>query len=262
MTWDAAVLISSCDRYRDVWAPFFQLFFRYWPDCPYPVFLISNEEKFDHPRVTSITVGSDRDWSTSFLQAVNSLDCRWLLVMMEDYLFSRPVDSERVEELRSYAAEREAAYLRLFPVPGPDRPVVDRNDLGSIDKSSLHRASLQAAWWRREVLKRLVSPGESAWEFEELGSVRSSLVEDTFLSVASRHDSPLTYFCTGVIRGKWVPEAIAFLKDEGIEVDLSTRPVESRQAVFRRQAKYRIDELLWKYLLRHRRRNRFLRELE
>lgn len=39
---DVAVVVASCDAYADLWEPFFRLFRRYWPDCPYPVYLGSN----------------------------------------------------------------------------------------------------------------------------------------------------------------------------------------------------------------------------
>jgi hypothetical protein len=37
-----AVIVVSCDLYSDVWKPFFTLFFKYWNDCPFPVYLTSN----------------------------------------------------------------------------------------------------------------------------------------------------------------------------------------------------------------------------
>ena len=39
---DCSILVVSCDRYRDLWTPFFTLFQRYWPDCDMPVYLGTN----------------------------------------------------------------------------------------------------------------------------------------------------------------------------------------------------------------------------
>jgi len=39
-----AVLVVSCDKYADLWPPFFQLFLRFWPECPFSVYLISNQK--------------------------------------------------------------------------------------------------------------------------------------------------------------------------------------------------------------------------
>ena len=37
-----SVLVPSCDAYADLWIPFFALFWRYWSDCPFPVYLGTN----------------------------------------------------------------------------------------------------------------------------------------------------------------------------------------------------------------------------
>jgi hypothetical protein len=29
-----AIPVVSCDKYSDLWQPFFALFDRFWPDCP------------------------------------------------------------------------------------------------------------------------------------------------------------------------------------------------------------------------------------
>ena len=36
-----AILIVSCDKYSDLWDPFFKLFFKFWPDCPFNIYLLS-----------------------------------------------------------------------------------------------------------------------------------------------------------------------------------------------------------------------------
>ena len=37
---DCTVLVTSCDAYRDVEAPFLKLFRKYWPDCPFDLMLL------------------------------------------------------------------------------------------------------------------------------------------------------------------------------------------------------------------------------
>ena len=59
---DVAILVPSFDGYRDVWEPFFRCFFKFWPDCPYPVVLGSIRETCSDPRVSPLTIGRDRDY--------------------------------------------------------------------------------------------------------------------------------------------------------------------------------------------------------
>ena len=48
---DPAILVVSFDAYQDLWPVFFQAFFKYWPDCPYRVYLGANTATYVHPRV-------------------------------------------------------------------------------------------------------------------------------------------------------------------------------------------------------------------
>ena len=68
-----ALLVVSCDSYRDMWGPFFTLLFRYWDDCPFPVFLGSNFEPYPDRRVVALTIGEDRDWSSNLLQMLSAI---------------------------------------------------------------------------------------------------------------------------------------------------------------------------------------------
>ena len=35
------VVILTCDSYSDIWEPFFKLKNKYWPDCKYDTYLIT-----------------------------------------------------------------------------------------------------------------------------------------------------------------------------------------------------------------------------
>ena len=57
------LLVPSCDRYADVWAPFFALLRRNWPACPFRVVVASNHLPCSEPGVEPLCIGEDIDWS-------------------------------------------------------------------------------------------------------------------------------------------------------------------------------------------------------
>ncbi|MGB7537543.1 MAG: hypothetical protein WBM17_03310 [Anaerolineales bacterium] len=225
MAIETALLVVSCDRYRDLWVPFFTLLFRYWPDCPYPVFLGSNNETFPDRRVIPLAVGTDIDWSTNLRRMLDGIPVDGILLLQEDFLIDRPVETERIRGLIGYAAAKDAACLRLMPIPGPDQPCADHPEIGEIRKGAAYRVSLQAAWWRKESLAAVLAAGESPWQFERLGSRRSDDLAAPFLSLREGVDFPLDYYTTAVFRGYWEPEAVALCRREHIPVDLRARAV-------------------------------------
>jgi hypothetical protein len=225
MPTSTALLVVSCDSYRDLWGPFFTLFFRYWNDCPYPVFLGSNFETYPDRRVAPLAIGEDRDWSSNLLKLLSSIPTDGVLILQEDFLLDRPVQTERIDRLIGAAIDRKAACLRLMPIPGPDVSCADHPELGEIRAGAEYRVSLQAAWWRKDHLRAVVKPGESPWQFERLGSRRSDGIAAPFLSVREGIDLPLDYFTTAVFRGYWEPGAVELCRRENVPVDLRARGI-------------------------------------
>jgi len=238
---EVAVLIPSCDAYADLWHPFFELFRRYWPDCPYPVYLGSNFLTYD-AGVRPLTVGEDVDWSTGFSEMLRRVPEPHVLVLLEDFLLSAPAETARIGRLLGYMNARAAACIRLMPVPGAPAPAPDFADAGDLQKGVPYRMSLQAAIWRRDLLLALVRPGETPWQLELAGSMRTEALDAPFLSVLRGPQPPLPYFCNAVIRGVWRRDGLALCRREGVSVDLDARRVESRLVYARRRLKRRRDE--------------------
>ena len=62
-----AILICSCDYYSDCWEPIICSFNKYWPDCEYPRYIVTNyEEDYSLP-------------NTQFVKIPNVLD-EWGLI--------------------------------------------------------------------------------------------------------------------------------------------------------------------------------------
>jgi hypothetical protein len=91
-----ALVILSCDRYRDLWEPCLALYRRYWPDCPYPMFLVSETVGIDDERVCSLRTGSGLAWSDGVRIAIGALDHEQVLLVLEDFLLTGPVSTAAV----------------------------------------------------------------------------------------------------------------------------------------------------------------------
>lgn len=216
-----AVFVPSCDKFSDVWSPFSTLFWRFWPDCPFPVYFLTNEHTLDVPRVANISVGRDVSWSDNLRQALERITENYVLLILDDFFLLDFVKTDRVLRVFHWMLECEPNYVRLNPSQKPDRPYSDI--VGIVSPGTIYRTSTQAAVWRRRVLLELLKEGESAWDFEVYGSVRSDCY-DKFFSTWDNH-LPLV---NGIIKGKWHPRAVAALEAAGVQVDLQNRKLMSR----------------------------------
>src|SRR3989344_3182549 len=169
---NCVILVSSCDVFDDLWHPFFKLFFKYWPDCPFPIYLISNFVKYNDRRVHTILLGEDKHWATNMINAFEKINTPYFVYFLEDVPLIRPVDTKRLLRLFDFMKDEGASCLRLYPLPGPDRPYKGKPDIGEIDKNAPYRVSTMAAIWKTQDFKDLIVPGENAWDMEIKGTER------------------------------------------------------------------------------------------
>ncbi len=216
---ELAVLVLSCDRYADLWPPFFALFKKYWPDCPYPVYLGANTRAYADGKVTSLGTGADENWSDSARAIVSQIPEPYVLILLEDFLLTQPVDSGLMAQCLGWMKELDAGYMRLKPYPPPDRRIAGIPLVGEIETGAPYRVSLMAAIWEKDTFLQALKSGESAWQMELLGSARSGQLKKRFFCTWR----PVIHYLGGVTFGKWLPAAVKFCRKEGIALDLAAR---------------------------------------
>jgi hypothetical protein len=215
-----AVIVMSCDAYRDLWRPFFTLFWRYWPDCLFPVYLGTNRLKYDDSRVTTLPAG-DHEWSKRLRLCLEQIDEEYVLLLLEDYFLESSVSNVRIIRHLKLLHALGGSVLRLYPLPGPDLEVPGQSSIGRIHRLAAYRISTQAAIWARGELLRMLRDGESIWEFERQGTERSQQQLNGFYAT---YDAVLPYRQV-VERGKWFPSAARHYAAQQIGCDFEARPV-------------------------------------
>ena len=213
-----AVLVVSCDKYSDLWEPFFKLFWRFWPDCPFNVYLLSNRLNSDIQGVKGLLIGEDISWSDNLYNGVSKLKEDYIFLFLDDLFLCDFVKSDRVLQVLDWTLAYNANYVRMNPSPKPDKPY---NELvGIVSKGTIYRTSTVLSVWKKAILLDLLRPGESAWDFEIYGTIRSD-VYDGFYSTWEEYFPVVN----GVIKGKWQRSAVKKLKLLGVNIDLSKRGV-------------------------------------
>jgi len=241
---NCAVVVSSCDAYADVWDSFFIQFFKYWSDCPFPVYLTTNELDYTFDKVKVVKVGRDEGFANNMKKALERINTDHFLFLIDDFHFDRRVDTKRILKLLNIMKMEKAGYLRLNPMPGPDFDFKNYSDVGLISKNSNYRTSLMAAFWNNKIFNQLLVAGENPWEMEIRGTDRSRNLDSPFLSVKrsrflKRNNNPaISYFHNSIKKGYWHYDAIKFLKKEGIIIDESLRKVETFGAYIKRKIFY------------------------
>lgn len=225
------IIVPSCRAYSDAWEPFYGLMKKFWPDNPYPVYLVTDFMPYVQPDIKGasyIFLNYDYGWCTNLLKGiekVNQYDKDYILVLQEDFFISAPVDQSLINSALSLlAADPRAAFVRLMPCPGPDTPY--DLDFGRIDYKAPYRISCQATIWREDVLKSILgSVGGTAIDFELEGQL-VPMEGWNFYSAHRQLPFRFPYLVSAISRGQWNPDAIRICKENNIPIDSSKRPIE------------------------------------
>jgi len=213
-----AILVVSCDKYSDLWNPFFETFFKFWPDCPFNIYLLSNYKTTNLARIKNVTIGRDISWSDNLIKCIKLLKENYIFLFLDDLFLVNFVKTKEVLYILNWAIDENVNYIRMNPSPVPDKKC--NKLLGIISKGSIYRTSTVLSVWKKDVLSDLLKKVESAWDFEILGSLRS----DKYNNFYATWEKYLP-FMNGVIKGKWRRSSVKMLKSLGIEIDLNKREI-------------------------------------
>ncbi len=172
---DIAVVVFSSDGYSDFWDIFFSFFFSYSGLEFFDVYLITETKSFhdDRVRVLNVPNAAGKDWSTRVIGALHQIPNHYVIAFTEDLLCTSPCSHDDLVILKNFVLASDSTYIRLAPMPPPNRGL--RRSFIPLGVPSLHRVSLQPSLWNRKRLIDLLEPGESPWEFELKGTIRSYL---------------------------------------------------------------------------------------
>lgn len=229
------VLVNSTDSFEDCWDPFFELFAKYWRPHPPSILLNTERSSFQHRGLNVQTTEvarsphDDPAWGESLRRAVQHISTPAVLYLQEDYFLHSNVKVDIVALYARRLLENGVDCIRLVETQnsGPWRPTADPL-LWKVSWKSRYVVSLQASIWRTESLLRLISSGESPWEFERWGTRRARRAGYEVLCVNRNRFSGIgreiiPYVRTGVVRGKWNPVVVPLFERHGIHIDYEGR---------------------------------------
>lgn len=222
---NSAVVIVSCKRFEQVWDPFFKLFKKYWPDCPFKVYFITDFGNIAESFVETIEIKQDLKFAGNLIFGLNNIKEDNILYFQEDYLFCENFKTDKILMcLDILKSNEEIGCIRLAPCPGPTAVSKYSADLGILQKGEQYRVSTQVAIWKKRILLSLLKNGESSGNFEIFGTIRSNFLDSIFLSVW-RGETPTPYYMTAVTKGIWEEGALDLLRKENILTSNITKKI-------------------------------------
>ncbi len=228
-----SMLVLSCDNYSDLWDDFFNLREKFWPDCPYKWYVVTESKDYPREGVEVIKCGKELNWAARFRKAVQTVDTPYISIFLEDYFINAPIDNNRIENLITFVNEHHVDYLDLGNVfrhkINASNKKYYADHLVIIDKHLRYGLDTAAAIWKKEyILEKLGDGDYSAWKFESDRCEEAASVDGyNGLILADDRISFNVSRIPVVVQGMFYPPIINDFKKRGYEINTSKRHVMS-----------------------------------
>ena len=258
MKTELAIVGIWYDGYYDLWEDFLELKEKFWPDCPYPMYIVNQtkelayEKKYD---ATVIHAGADAEYSRKIQTAIEKIDADYLLLVLEDFFFSHPVDSnflmQALQRVKDNCLDYYSMPLSEFLPNKIGKPYKDYDDVYDFSPKFEYTLSAQPAIWNKDFLKKSVGVGNyNAWVFEGIYIKASKAHTEEFLKGCKVDMTNFLGLKHGALQGKMIPSLVKYYNSLGYSFK-TKRPQLPLSTVIKRQIRLSIPSGVLGFLKRY-----------
>ncbi len=171
---DFELIISSCDRFSDLWDAHVQLLKESWKDRPERIYLAtdrSTEKAYEGIKIISAGEGTE---ITERMKAVLELvESDYIVFTLDDYFLTEPIYTSNIQRGIDFMENNRVDFLRLVPAtkwylrrenakPCKGYPGYFIRDISTGN----YKITLTPGIWRTDFMRKTVSRKMNAWEYE------------------------------------------------------------------------------------------------
>jgi hypothetical protein len=224
-----AVLISSCDKFSDLWAEHIRLYRENWQGEYVQTYLVTDKKKdISFEGVEIITAPTNYDFPMRIKYALQYIDTPYVLLTLDDYFTINPIKCNDLLYLTDRVEKEKIDYLMLYDRRKDNPQKFSSLDvIEKIDLNKKYAVTLYPAIWNKDFLAKTIRDDLSPWLYEV------SLTKTALEESANCSFSPAgTFRILDVVRkGKVLHKAAKYFKKHGI--DIGDRPKISRLTEFK-----------------------------
>lgn len=213
---NVAILVSSCDKYSWAWPIWKQMFQKYWSNCPFSLYFVSNH--LTAPLGKTIKVG-EVSWSDGMKEALSLIKEDIIIFLLEDYWFTEQVNENGLLDLCSYINLGACDHIRLYVSEGSKK--IKRNNfnksLDILNKEEDYRAALNAGIWKKNIFLELLDSNKDIWTSEHTMTDKSR--DKIFCTVKDMKYIIYDINQNMIEKGSLTEAGKQYLKNEGINYE-------------------------------------------
>lgn len=178
-----AIVGTFYDGYYDLWEDFLNLLTYYWPDCPYPVYIVNDMKELNFDKKYNVTVyhaGENAKYSQRVQTALREIEAEYYLLLLEDFFIGEKLQASVLEDILTFMKENDAKYYRM-----PTRdfiPFYKKQHIEKIKPQMEYTVSCQPSIWKKDFLRKCIGIDKyNAWVYEGIYSKAPVAHTEVFL---------------------------------------------------------------------------------
>lgn len=234
---DFSILISSCDKFSDLWKTNISLLKKNWRGDLPEIYLVTDKDT-DFMDEDIKVVAFSGDMPVRLKKACERINSNYVLITLDDYFIINTIEEEKMQYLKNVANRESIDYLQLYHRRyAKKKYYTEIEDIRKIDLSTKYAVSLYPAIWKKDFFVSCVDEDDTPWRFEpELTMKAIDYNANCCISNAG------VFQILDVVRkGKVLHKANRFLRRNNL--DIGDRPLASRVE----EMKLTIADYIWWY---------------
>uniref|UniRef100_UPI00404735AA hypothetical protein n=1 Tax=Algoriphagus sp. TaxID=1872435 RepID=UPI00404735AA len=228
---DVAILINSCDSYKEVVELNLCALDEFWKNCNYPIYINSETIQFYETdlnvTVLNLLPGRKKDWGARFIDSLSRIKEEFVIVILDDFILESYLNTKQLEYFIDKIKNNPSIggfYLNFGNFILKYSHVLN---LYMVDDSNYYSVNTGPAIWRKDVLMNLLEPSDNPWAWEFFAKYRKYARLYNICSVDQISNNLYDYNYTkggAIYRGKWVKEVVEDkIKKYNLKINLNIR---------------------------------------
>ncbi len=224
---ECVLLMLGCDKNIDLVELNLDMIKRFWPDCPFPVYISLETYHGNYGDNIKIMNSNETKWSKRIMEHLAGLNSKYVMITLDDFIIEDFVHTQTVVDCINFMNENPQVVNMAFDAFNGKRiPGKDFKHFQCRKKRSNCLLNWQIGLWRTDNLIELMDPNENPWESEVFGSMRAELKKESqFYCLDVKMHKPIEYNNGWlVVRGCWNGNEIKRLEQKlNIKIDTGDR---------------------------------------
>lgn len=226
--YNITIIVSSCDRFKDAWEPFFCLLDKYWKNHPCKVLLNSEKITYSgcYPYVKTVLNTHNESWTERIRNTVREADTEYVLFFLEDYFIWDYVNEDIFDSALKIMQTDDKTGAVIFHGVSRDSKYNTRFDTDEVfveqKNSIISRAHVCVTLFRKDYFLKLLCANENPWRYERESYARSVALKKRIYAQNYGCSAPcFLYYLKprdniGINQGKWLKDTIPMFEKNGI----------------------------------------------